>query len=74
MTDVITILAVFTRHWKQHIMTINPKVTYFSGIIFHEHPHSFPYIKHDDAIIESGTSILFEITCSFMRFLTRASK
>lgn len=29
------------------------------------------YIKHDDAVIESEIEIIFEITCSLMRFLVR---
>jgi hypothetical protein len=29
------------------------------------------YIKHDDAVVESEIEIIFEMTCSFMRFLTR---
>lgn len=32
------------------------------------------YVKHDDAVIESELEIMFEMTCSFMRFLMRASK
>lgn len=30
------------------------------------------YVKHDDAVIESEIEIIFEISCSFMRFLIRA--
>lgn len=29
------------------------------------------YVKHDDSVIESELEIIFEITCSFMRFLLR---
>ena len=29
------------------------------------------YVKHDDAIIENEIEIIFEITCSFMKFLIR---
>jgi hypothetical protein len=29
------------------------------------------YVKHDDAVIEDEVEIIFEITCSFMRFLVR---
>lgn len=29
------------------------------------------YVKHDDAVIESEIEIIFEMTCSFMRFLIR---
>ncbi|WP_287126700.1 hypothetical protein [Desulfobacter sp.] len=29
------------------------------------------YVKHDDAVIESEIEIMFEMTCSFMRFLIR---
>ncbi len=29
------------------------------------------YVKHDDAVIENEIEIIFEITCSFMKFLIR---
>jgi hypothetical protein len=29
------------------------------------------YVKHDDSVIEDEVEIIFEITCSFMRFLVR---
>lgn len=32
------------------------------------------YVKHDDAVIESELEIVFELTCSFMRFLMRTGK
>ena len=29
------------------------------------------YVKHDDAVIENEIEIIFEMTCSFMKFLAR---
>lgn len=29
------------------------------------------YVKHDDAVVDNEIEIIFEITCSFMRFLSR---
>lgn len=29
------------------------------------------YVKHDDAVIENEIEIMFEMTCSFMKFLIR---
>jgi hypothetical protein len=32
------------------------------------------YVKHDDSVIEDEVEIIFELTCSFMRFMIRQSK
>jgi hypothetical protein len=32
------------------------------------------YVKHNDAVIEDEIEIIFELTCSFMRFIVRQSK
>lgn len=32
------------------------------------------YVKHDDAVIETEIEIIFEMTCSFMRFLIRVEE
>lgn len=33
--------------------------------------HQNTYVKHNDAIIENEIEIIFELTCSFMRFIVR---
>jgi hypothetical protein len=44
----------------------------FQKLIDYYTKYQNTYIKHDDAVIESEIEIIFEMTCSFMRFLIRA--
>lgn len=48
-------------------------INMFQKLIDYYTKYHNTYIKHDDAVIESEIEIIFEITCSFMRFLIRAN-
>ena len=45
----------------------------FQKLIDYYTKYQNTYVKHDDAVIENEIEIIFEMTCSFMRFLIRAS-
>lgn len=45
----------------------------FQKLIDYYTKYQNTYVKHDDAVIESEIEIIFEMTCSLMRFLIRAS-
>jgi len=45
----------------------------FQKLINYYTKYQNTYVKHDDAVIENEIEIIFEMTCSFMRFLIRAS-
>jgi hypothetical protein len=44
----------------------------FQKLIDYYTKYQNTYVKHDDAVIEGEIEIIFEMTCSFMRFLIRA--
>ena len=44
----------------------------FQKLIDYYTKYQNTYVKHNDAVIESEIEIIFEMTCSFMRFLIRA--
>ena len=44
----------------------------FQKLIDYYTKYQNTYVKHDDAVIENEIEIIFEMTCSFMRFLVRA--
>lgn len=45
----------------------------FQKLIDYYTKYQNTYVKHDDAVIENEIEIIFEMTCSFMRFLIRAN-
>lgn len=46
----------------------------FQKLIDYYTKYQNTYVKHDDAVIESEIEIIFEMTCSFMRFLIRTGQ
>lgn len=43
----------------------------FTKLIDYYSKYQNTYVKHDDAVIENEIEIIFEMTCSFMKFLIR---
>jgi hypothetical protein len=43
----------------------------FTKLIEYYSKYQNTYVKHDDAVIENEIEIIFEMTCSFMKFLIR---
>ena len=43
----------------------------FVKLIDYYSKYNNTYVKHDDAVIENEIEIIFEMTCSFMKFLAR---
>ena len=47
-------------------------VNMFQRLVDYYTKYQNTYIKHNDAVVESEIEIIFEMTCSFMRFLIRS--